>query len=44
LRASSTISRGIAALRAGQVDWIEAPPPDAIPSLRQAGFAVTTGS
>ncbi len=29
---------------AGQVDWIEAPPPDAIPSLRQAGFAVTTGS
>ena len=34
----------IAALRAGQVDWIEAPPPDAIPSLRQAGFAVTTGS
>ncbi|WP_244496324.1 ABC transporter substrate-binding protein [Methylobacterium indicum] len=34
----------IAALRAGQVDWIEAPAPDAIPSLRQAGFTVTTGS
>jgi ABC-type transport system substrate-binding protein len=34
----------IAALRAGQVDWIEAPAPDGIPSLRQAGFAITTGS
>ncbi|RVU18047.1 ABC transporter substrate-binding protein [Methylobacterium oryzihabitans] len=34
----------IAALRAGQVDWIEAPAPDAIPSLKQAGFAITTGS
>ena len=28
----------LAALRNGQVDWIEVPPPDAIPSLRQAGF------
>ncbi len=34
----------LAALRSGQVDWIEVPPPDAIPSLRQAGFNVTTGS
>ncbi|MFE1598367.1 ABC transporter substrate-binding protein [Methylobacterium sp. ID0610] len=34
----------IAALRAGQVDWIEAPAPDGIPSLKQAGFAITTGS
>ncbi|WP_375408386.1 ABC transporter substrate-binding protein [uncultured Methylobacterium sp.] len=34
----------IAALRAGQVDWIEAPAPDGIASLKQAGFAVTTGS
>ncbi|WP_298964560.1 ABC transporter substrate-binding protein [uncultured Methylobacterium sp.] len=34
----------IAALRAGQVDWIEAPAPDAIPSLKQTGFAITTGS
>jgi len=34
----------LAALRGGQVDWIEVPPPDAIPSLRQAGFQVTTGS
>ena len=34
----------LAALRSGQVDWIEGPPPDALPSLRQAGFQVTTGS
>jgi len=30
----------LAALRAGQVDWIEVPPPDAIPGLRQAGFQI----
>jgi ABC-type transport system substrate-binding protein len=34
----------LAALRSGQVDWIEVPPPDAIPSLRAAGFNVVTGS
>ena len=34
----------LAALRTGQVDWIEVPPPDGIPSLKQAGFVVTTGS
>ncbi|MGY2047672.1 ABC transporter substrate-binding protein [Methylobacterium sp. JK268] len=34
----------IAALRSGQVDWIEAPAPDGIPSLRAAGFSITTGS
>jgi ABC-type transport system substrate-binding protein len=34
----------VAALRAGQVDWIEVPAPDAIPSLKQAGFTITTGS
>jgi ABC-type transport system substrate-binding protein len=34
----------LAALRSGQVDWIEVPPPDAIPSLRQAQFNITTGS
>ena len=34
----------LAALRSGQVDWIEVPPPDGIDSLKQAGFAVTTGS
>jgi hypothetical protein len=32
----------VAALRSGQVDFIEAPPPDAIPSLRQAGFQVVS--
>ena len=30
----------LAALRTGQVDWIEVPPPDGIPSLRQAGFQI----
>ncbi|WP_133774687.1 ABC transporter substrate-binding protein [Enterovirga rhinocerotis] len=34
----------IAALRSGQVDWIEVPPPDGIPSLKSAGFTITTGS
>ncbi len=34
----------VAALRSGQVDWIEAPPPDAIPSLKQAGFQLVTNS
>ena len=34
----------LAALRSGQVDWIEVPPPDAIPSLRSANFTITTGS
>ena len=34
----------LAALRSGQVDWIEVPPPDGIDSLKQAGFVLTTGS
>ncbi len=34
----------LAALRSGQVDWIEVPPPDGIPSLKSAGFSITTGS
>lgn len=34
----------IAALRSGQVDWIEAPPPDAVPSLRGAGFQIVTNA
>ena len=38
-----TVKR-LAALRAGQVDWVEVPPPDAVPSLRDAGFKVVTGS
>lgn len=33
-------SARVAALRSGQVDWIEAPPPDAIPSLEAAGFKI----
>ncbi|WP_217362827.1 ABC transporter substrate-binding protein [Roseicella sp. DB1501] len=32
----------VAALRSNQVDWIEAPPPDAVPSLKQAGFTIVT--
>ncbi len=34
----------MAALRNNQVDWIEAPPPDGIPSLRRAGFNIVTNS
>lgn len=34
----------VAALRSGQVDWIEAPPPDAVPSLKGAGFNIVTNS
>jgi ABC-type transport system substrate-binding protein len=34
----------LAALRSGQVDWIEVPPPDAIPGLTHAGFTVATSS
>ncbi len=32
----------LAALRSGQVDWIEVPPPDAIPQLKAAGFQIVT--
>jgi ABC-type transport system substrate-binding protein len=31
----------MAALRSGQVDWIEVPPPDAIDSLKSAGFQIS---
>ncbi|MCB1467717.1 MAG: ABC transporter substrate-binding protein [Rhizobiaceae bacterium] len=34
----------LAALRSGQVDWIEVPPTDAIPSLIDAGFKIVTHS
>src|SRR3979490_2917179 len=34
----------LAALRSGQVDWIEVPPPDGIESLKSAGFTITPGS
>jgi peptide/nickel transport system substrate-binding protein len=31
----------VAALRSGQVDWIEVPPPDSIPSLKAAGLQIS---
>jgi peptide/nickel transport system substrate-binding protein len=34
----------VAALRSGQVDWIEAPPPDGIASLKANGFSIVTNS
>ena len=34
----------LSALRSGQVDWIEVPPPDAVPSLKAAGFEIVTNS
>jgi len=34
----------LAALRSGQVDWIEVPPADGIESLKAAGYPITTGS
>ena len=34
----------VAALRANQVDFIEAPPPDAIPALRQAGMQIVSNT
>jgi peptide/nickel transport system substrate-binding protein len=34
----------LAALRSGQVDWIEVPPADGIPSLTAAGFTIVTNS
>lgn len=33
-----------AALRSGQVDWIEAPSPDLVPSLKSAGFKIVTNA
>lgn len=35
-------STRVAALLSGQVDWIEAPPPDAIPRLKAAGMKIYT--
>jgi ABC-type transport system substrate-binding protein len=34
----------VAALRSGQVDWIEAPAPDSVVSLKEAGFKIVTNS
>ncbi|MGL4323596.1 MAG: ABC transporter substrate-binding protein [Beijerinckiaceae bacterium] len=33
-----------AALRSGQVDWIETPSPDMVPSLKAAGFQIVTNA
>jgi ABC-type transport system substrate-binding protein len=38
------VTTRLAALRTGEVDWIEVPPPDAIPALRQAGFQISLRS
>jgi ABC-type transport system substrate-binding protein len=38
------VTTRLAALRTSQVDWIEVPPPDAIPVLRQAGFQISLRS
>src|SRR5215813_13259291 len=32
----------LAALRTGQVDWIEVPPPDSLAQLKGAGFQIAT--
>ena len=34
----------VAALRSGEVDWIEAPAPDAAASLKSAGFVISTNA
>jgi ABC-type transport system substrate-binding protein len=34
----------VAALRSGQVDWIEAPAPDAVDSLKAANFVIVTNA
>jgi ABC-type transport system substrate-binding protein len=34
----------VAALRSGQVDWIEAPAPDAVASLKSAGFPIVVNA
>jgi ABC-type transport system substrate-binding protein len=38
------VTTRLAALRTGQVDWIEVPPPDAIPILRQSAFQISMRS
>ncbi|MBS0240781.1 MAG: ABC transporter substrate-binding protein [Proteobacteria bacterium] len=34
----------VAALLSGQIDWVEAPPPDAIPRLKSAGMQIVTNA
>ncbi|WP_137045308.1 ABC transporter substrate-binding protein [Pseudolabrys sp. FHR47] len=38
------VNARVAALRSGQVDWIEAPAPDAVASLKGAGFTIVTNA
>jgi ABC-type transport system substrate-binding protein len=38
------VNARVAALRSGQVDWIEAPSPDAVKSLKEAGFKIVTNA
>ncbi len=38
------VNARVAALRSGQVDWIEAPSPDAVKSLVGAGFKIVTNA
>lgn len=38
------VTARMAALRSGQIDWIEVPPPDGIDALKSAGFTITSGS
>jgi ABC-type transport system substrate-binding protein len=42
LRPISDSTTRVSALLSGQVDWIEAPPPDAIPQIKAAGMQVVT--
>jgi peptide/nickel transport system substrate-binding protein len=42
LFAMSEATTRIAALRSGEVDWIEGPPSDAIPFLKKNGYTVST--
>jgi ABC-type transport system substrate-binding protein len=41
LRPMAEATTRLAALRSGQVDWIEVPPPDAIEQLKAAGFTIS---
>lgn len=41
LRPMAEATTRLAALRSGEVDWIEVPPPDAIESLKAAGYQIS---
>jgi ABC-type transport system substrate-binding protein len=41
LRPMAEATTRLAALRSGQLDWIEVPPPDAIAQLKEAGFQIS---